>query len=222
MICAKKIYFAYDHEWILENINFTILTNTLNTFIGPNGGGKTTLIKNILGLLKPTKGTIEIEHKSPQKSKKQLGYVPQHILFDPLFPITVEEIVLMGCLKTNSLFKKYTKKDYETTKDALNTVKLTDFATTSFQKLSGGQRQRVLIARALASHPEILILDEPTAHIDIQFQENFFELLNVLKKQMTILMISHHLDDMDAITDQLLYVNKTLEVKYSKTHSLQY
>jgi zinc transport system ATP-binding protein len=213
---AKNLYFSYENTWALENIHFNIYPNTLNTFIGPNGGGKTTLIKLILGLLKPTQGIIKIRTNDTENLSSRFGYVPQHIIFDPLFPITVEEIVLMGRLKPKKFFQKYSPSDYESVKVALKKVQLEDVLKEPFRNLSGGQKQRILIARALASDPIFLILDEPTANIDPIFEIEFLKILNELKHKMTILLISHQLGTIGPITDQILCVNRTLHTHNGK------
>ncbi len=189
-IRIRDLSFAYEQIQVLCNVHLDIWPADSICIVGPNGGGKTTLIKLILGLLSPDQGTIRIFDLKPEEARLRIGYVPQYANYDPHFPISVRDVVLMGRLG-GSLRGKYSRTDRELAHTALETTGLADLAGRSFASISGGQRQRTLIARALASGGEILILDEPTANIDHESEVRFFDLLQELNQHMTILMVTH-------------------------------
>ncbi len=203
---ADGLCFGYGRQLVLEDVSFSIPKGESLCMIGPNGGGKSTLLKLMLGLLEPTRGSLSLFGKPAEEARKQIGYVPQAVRFDPLFPITAIDIVLMGRLDRHR-FGFYSRKCRETALQALAEVGLEEFANRPFSDLSGGQRQRVLIARALACEPELLLLDEPTANIDLSVEEQFIETLALLKEKMTILMVTHDLDLISEIGDSVLCVN---------------
>jgi zinc transport system ATP-binding protein len=189
-IRIRDLSFAYEQIQVLCNVHLDIWPADSICIVGPNGGGKTTLIKLILGLLSPDQGTIRIFDLQPNEARLRIGYVPQYANYDPHFPISIRDVVLMGRLG-GSLRGKYSSTDREMAHAALEKTGLADLAGRSFASISGGQRQRTLIARALASGGEILILDEPTANIDHESEVRFFDLLQELNQHMTILMVTH-------------------------------
>lgn len=198
LINLKHIWAGYNNkEFILEDINLTVKEQDFMGIIGPNGGGKTTLLKVLLGLLKPSKGTVEIMGYAPQKGRKYLGYVPQIFEFDRRFPIKVKDVVKMGRLNRHRIFKRYDQQDQQKVIQSLEEVGILHLQNRLISELSGGQRQRVYLARALASDPQILLLDEPTANVDPQSQKEIYELLKELNQNITIIMISH---DMGAVS----------------------
>ena len=199
--------FRYDERQILSDVNLSIWANDSICIVGPNGGGKTTLIKLIIGLLRPATGTISIYGRPPEEAHQLIGYVPQYAQYDRQFPISVREVVCMGRLG-NSWTGRYSKEDRAKTMEALAEVGLADLAGRSFSDLSGGQRQRVLIARALASGGEILILDEPTANIDREAESHFFDLLRQLNQRMTILMVTHDVGFASSFFSRIACVNR--------------
>ncbi len=203
----QGVSFCYDERQILEDVNLTIWPNDSVCVVGPNGGGKTTLIKLIIGLLTPDTGTITIFGKPPDEAHRLISYVPQFAQYDRQFPISVQEVVCMGRLG-NSFTGRYSQDDKEKTLEALDEVGLTDLIDRSFSALSGGQRQRVLIARALASGGEILILDEPTANIDRESEAQFFDLLRGLNKRMTIMMVTHDVGFASSFFNRIACVNR--------------
>ncbi len=210
-IMIENLSFRYDSRDILSNVALTIYPYDSICIVGPNGGGKTTLVKLMTGLLKPDRGTISIFGQKPEDAKKRIGYVPQYAVYDKQFPISVKEVVCMGRLG-NSMFGRYSKKDWDLTMQALEEVDLRDAANTSFSALSGGQRQRVLIARTLASGGDILILDEPTSNIDQESEKNLFELLEELNKRMTILMVTHDVGFASKFFNRIACVNKQVVI----------
>ena len=190
----SNLCYIHGGKDILHDINLKVYQGDFVSIIGPNGGGKTTLLKLILGLWKPTRGTIRIKNKPPHASNASIGYVPQHVNQNLSFPATTLDVVLMGTYRpSRRVFWGSSKKDRETAMAVLDKLGIADFAHRKIKALSGGQRQRVLIARALVSRPELLVLDEPTASIDTKGQTEFYELLKELNKELTILMVSHDL-----------------------------
>ena len=203
----RDLDFAYNGTPILEQVSLEIMARDYLCIVGPNGGGKTTLLKLILGLLKPNRGEIEVLGHTPEKSRLRIGYVPQYARYDPQFPVTVLDVVLMGRL--DRIFcGPYTKKDKEAALAALAEMGLTDLAGRLFAEISGGQRQRVLIARALAAEGELLILDEPTANIDAASEEHLFEILAKLNERLTVMLVTHDLGFASKFFKSIVCVNR--------------
>lgn len=216
VIVLKDIWVHYNDIPILEEVNLVVKEHDFLAIIGPNGGGKSTLLKVILGLIKPSRGTVRVLGKAPLKSRKFVGYVPQHSFFDINFPISVWEVVLMGRLSHVGLFKKYDDEDKQKAVDALKTVDMLDYKDRLIGNLSGGQRQRVFIARALAADPKLLLLDEPAAGVDIIRQEEFYELLEKLKEKMAIIIVSHDISAVSVHVDKIACLNRKLYYHNSK------
>ncbi len=208
VIKLNKVSFGYGAIPVLIDVNTTIFRNEYIWIVGPNGGGKTTLIKLILGLLKPDEGNISIFGKRPEISRPQIGYMPQVVDLDPQFPVTVKDVVLMGRLGNSGLFGFFDRKDIRAAESALDTVDLLNLKNRPFSSLSGGQQRRLLIARALASEPEILILDEPTANLDVVVEKTIYKLLRDLSEKMTILMVSHNPTFVSEHVQRVLCVNR--------------
>lgn len=209
-IRVENVSFKYKTDTVIQNAHFHIEKGSFTCFVGPNGGGKSTLAKLILGLLKPTEGYISIFGESPVKSRGSVGYVPQYSNFDLDFPINVMDVVLMGRLKNGQLF--YTKSDRQAVLDSLKKVDLEGLEGRHFSELSGGQRQRVLIARAIASNPQVLILDEPTSNIDTVTENKLYDLLFKLNKTRTIILISHDLTFVSENVKKVICVNKEVHI----------
>jgi zinc transport system ATP-binding protein len=191
---------GYEREPVLEDINLSVYEGDFIGLIGPNGGGKTTLIRVLLGLLPPTRGQVRIMGLPVQEGRRMIGYVPQLVEFDREFPISVWDVARMGRLGKRRLLRRYTAQDDEIVTRALRQVELHDLRQQPIGELSGGQRQRAYIARALATQPEILLLDEPTSSVDPQVSSSIYELLRRLNEHVTILLISH---DMSAISSHV-------------------
>jgi zinc transport system ATP-binding protein len=189
----KNVSFTYNGQPVLQDVNLDIRQGDFIAMIGPNGGGKTTLLKLILGLLKPNTGTIRVLGKATRKASHNIGYVPQNVNINRSFPITAMDVVLMGKLEPKRRWKQTTAQDRRDVMAALNRMEMAPFANRKIAELSGGQRQRIFIARALVTQPEILLLDEPTASIDTKGQTDFFKLLKELNRDLTILVVSHDL-----------------------------
>ncbi len=207
-ICTlKDVSFSYHKKEVLLDVNIAITKGEFISMVGPNGGGKTTLIKLILGLEKPSKGEILLFGEKPEKTRFKVGYMPQHTDFNPSFPITVEEVVRMGTINANENIN-----EKNTVLAAMNEMEVQHLAQKRFTELSGGQRQRVLIARALCANPEFLILDEPTAHVDPALSEKLFDKLQKLNERMTILIVSHDLGFVSQRVKSVICVNKKVAV----------
>lgn len=203
---VKNLFFKYDKEYILEDINLKIFENEYIAIIGPNGGGKTTFLKLLLGLLIPTKGSIKVYDKPPSRYKTSIGYLPQRVNFNLDMPISVKDIVLQGRLSSKKLF--YEKEDYKKCDQILEKLDLKDLKERKISQLSGGQRQKILLARALVSEPKILILDEPTASIDIKGQKEIYKILKEL--ELTKIVVSHDIKILFEGVDRVAYINRKL------------
>ena len=207
---VSNLSFKYDKESVLEDINFQLYRGDFFTITGPNGGGKSTLIKLILELLPLQKG--KIDKSDTIKDSIEIGYVPQNTNINLEFPISVLDVVMMGNGKKHNPIKSFFKIGYsqmeiECAKGSLARVGMQEFLHSKISNLSGGQRQRVMIARAICSHPHLLILDEPTSSIDMQGQREIYKLLKELNKDITILVVTHDLTVISHYANRVLYVN---------------
>ncbi len=216
VVRLEDVWVQYNGVPILEGINLAIEQDDFLGIIGPNGGGKTTLLKIILGLISPSRGKVSVLGKPPEKSRSKIGYVPQHNLFDRDFPINVWDVVLMGRYGKSGLFRRYSSEDRRATQDALQTVGMLDHKDRQMGKLSGGELQRIFIARALVAEPRLLLLDEPTASVDPAMQTEFYELLEKLKRQMAIVLVSHDISAVSIYVDKLACLNRQLHYHGSK------
>ncbi len=192
-VVIEELSHGYDGHLVLEDVDLTIDRLDFVSIVGPNGGGKTTLLKLVLGLLRPTAGTVRVFGLTPEKARPRIGYLPQHAHLDPQFPVGVMDVVLMGRLGRGRSFGPYSGRDKHEARKALESVALSDKLREPFSNLSGGQRQRALIARALACQPDMLLLDEPTSNLDLVMEGELYELLSELNRDLTILMVSHDL-----------------------------
>ncbi|MBL1218578.1 MAG: ABC transporter ATP-binding protein [Planctomycetes bacterium] len=195
---------------VLEDVSLTVCTNDFLGLIGPNGGGKTTLLKIMLGFLKPQKGAVRILGKPPAQVRPQIGYVPQYARIDCEAPATVLDIVLMGRLARSRWGFGYSTQDVEAARAALEKTNTQDLADRGIGTLSGGQRQRVLIARALASDTRILLLDEPTAGVDAHMEQGLLDLLYTLNEQIPIVLVSHDIGFVSSYTQRVACLSRTL------------
>lgn len=216
-ICIEvnNVSFGYNNHLILDNISFAIKNGEYLGIIGPNGGGKTTLIKIILGLLKPSGGSLKIFGTDSEifKERALIGYVPQRVsqnIFQ--FPATVEEVVKSGRTARVGILKKFGKKDLDAVKKSMEVAGVAKYKKSLLSDLSGGERQRVFIARALAGEPKILILDEPSVGVDLPAQEKFYTFIKKLNQnyKLTIIFVSHDIDVVANEVKSLLCLNKNL------------
>lgn len=200
----RGVSFSYGKLPVLRNISFHVHEKTVTALTGKNGAGKTTILKLILGLEKPAAGEITLFGKPAGQQRHRIGYVPQQANFDPAFPVPVREVVRMGRVRPFS--RKFTQEDFAAVQDALRQTETESLAGRPYSALSGGQRRRVLVARALASGPEMLILDEPTANMDEDSENRLSSVLASLKGKTTILLVTHDSDFVSALTDEVLCI----------------
>ncbi|HEY66832.1 MAG: ABC transporter [Chloroflexi bacterium] len=216
VIHLEDVWVRYDEQVVLEEVNLSVEAHDFLGIIGPNGGGKTTLLKVILGLVKPSRGKVTVLGGSPEESRRFVGYVPQYTRFDREFPVSVWDVALMGRLGQRGRFRKYTAEDKRIAAEALERVEMLDLKGRQIGKLSGGQIQRVLIARALATEPTILLLDEPTASLDTQIEVDLYELLRRLNEEVTIILVSHDIGVISAYVKKIACLNRRLIYHASK------
>jgi zinc transport system ATP-binding protein len=209
-ISLKDVYVNYEGITVLEDINLEVAPKEYLGIIGPNGGGKTTLLKTLLGLVRPALGKVLIFGKPPSQAHSYIGYVPQYTTFDREFPINVWDVVLMGRLGKISLIRSYSSKDNEIAEQALERVGMEDFKKRQIGRLSGGQLQKVLIARALTSQPKILLLDEPTSSIDVESETGLYGILGELNESMTIVLVSHDIGAISQRVKSIACLNRKL------------
>ena len=210
----SDVSFSYANVPVLEEASFHIHHGEFVALVGPNGSGKTTILKLVLGLNFPTSGTIRLFGTTAKTGRERIGYVPQHADYDPTFPISVEEVVRMGRLKP---FKRtYSNEDKTAVAKALETMELSDLAQRPYHALSGGQRRRVLVARALSAAPEMLVLDEPTSNMDAESEKRLFKALGSLKGNTTILIVTHDTGFVSSLTDRVLCVGNVVPSKIGR------
>ena len=207
---VKNLSFAYDANVILENISFSIQEKDFLAIIGPSGGGKTTLLKILLGLLAPTQGLVRIFGSAPNHAKNSIGYVGQNPNINLDFPISVHDVVKMGRLGHQKFFGRSSKEDQSVVQKALISMEVWPLRQKRMGLLSIGQRQRIFIARALATEPSILILDEPTTSIDTEGQTLLYELLKKLNQKITIIIASHDVSAVSHYVTCVACVNRNL------------
>jgi zinc transport system ATP-binding protein len=215
VIELRDVSFAYNGVPAVEGVQLTIREHESVCMVGPNGGGKTTLVKLILGLLEPQRGEVRVFGRPPRAVRLRMGYMPQHVQHDPQFPATVMDIVLMGRLGGPGLRGRlgwYSRQDRRAALDTLGQLDMEGLARRPLASLSGGQRQRVLIARALCSQPDLLLLDEPTSNIDTLVEARLFELLREINRRMTIVLVSHDLGFVANIAENVVCVNRRVVV----------
>ncbi len=210
IISLEDVSFSYDAPSVLNDIHLEVPVGEFLGVVGPNAGGKSTLLKLILGLLEPDSGRVRVMGRRPADSRCQIGYVPQHPAFSRDFPVTVEDTVLMGRLGDTRLFGGYRRQDREIARHVMVETEVVALAGRQLRTLSGGQLQRVLVARALACQPRILILDEPTANIDMRLETDIFDLLKQMNERMTIIVVSHDVGFVSRYVDRVACLNRTL------------
>ncbi len=216
IIRFEIVTYYHGRQPVLEDITLTVAAGDFVAVVGPNGGGKTTFLELILGLLQPTRGQVRVFGQPPDKASRRIGYMPQNAHLDPQFPVSVMEVTLMGRLGSG-LLGRYRRQDRKIARSSLEKTGVGHLADRNFSELSGGQRQRVLIARALCTDPELLLLDEPTANVDPGVEEALFEVLRELNRQMTILIVSHDMGFVSRQVKSVFCVNRTLVVHPTST-----
>lgn len=207
----RNITAGYDRQTVLNQVNLKINDGDFIGIIGPNGGGKTTLLKVILGLLKPYSGEVVY----PASKQNLFGYLPQNNRFDQRFPINVTEVVLSGLMSGKGLYRSYTHEDRHKVWELLNKYGIGEYKKSPIGELSGGQMQRVFLCRAIVSSPRILILDEPTTYVDSNFEKEFYPILEELNKSLSIVMVSHDLGTICSYVKTIACVNRELHYHHS-------
>ncbi|WP_456379894.1 metal ABC transporter ATP-binding protein [Thiolapillus sp.] len=206
----QELSFSYGKAPVLDHVSLEVPEREFLGIVGPNAGGKSTLLKIILGLLKPRHGKVRVLGTTPIRAQRNLGYVPQYPEFARDFPVTVEQVVLMGRLGQGRTIGGYSRKDRQISQRVMEETEILDLAQRRIGQLSGGQLQRTLVARALACEPRILLLDEPTANIDMRVENELFDLLKTLNQRMTILVVSHDIAFISGYVHRVACLNRTL------------
>ncbi len=212
VVVLEDLYFSYGRHDVLEGVNLTVNRQDFVSIVGPNGGGKTTLLRLMLGLLHPTRGGVRILGMPPEEARPRTGYMPQHAILDPQFPVSVTDVVLMARLGHGRSFGSYSGMDREACEEALAKLQVADLRHEHFSSLSGGQRQRVLIARALASKPDLLLLDEPTAGLDLTVETELYDVLKTIMEDLTVVMVSHDLGFVSRLVNKVVCVKRKVAV----------
>jgi zinc transport system ATP-binding protein len=210
LIEIENVSAAYDGKIVLHDISFTLYEHDFLGIVGPNGGGKTTLLKVILGLLPPVAGHIYFYRKGKPATSLKMGYLPQMNQLDRKFPISVREVIASGLMSEKLLFRTFRTGQNRQIDQALEQMGLQELSLRPIGELSGGQLQRALLGRAIVSRPQVLILDEPGSYVDKQFESRFYPLLKEINKESTIILVSHDIRAVASLTQNTVYVSRTL------------
>ena len=210
IIQISELYAAYDEKTVLRNVNLSVYERDFLGIIGPNGGGKTTLIKSILGLHQPQKGKICFYKEGKEVPEINMGYLPQYNNIDKKFPISVYEVILSGLSKQKSIFRRYSNEQHELVRQMIVRMGLEGMDKRAIGELSGGQLQRALLGRALVSNPEVIILDEPNTYIDKRFEAKLYSLLEDINKERAIILVSHDIGTVLKNVKTIACVNETV------------
>ncbi len=197
---------------VLDGVTFSVEEGDFLGIVGPNGGGKTTLLRVMLGIQKHDCGKVSVFGKPPGHSPEKIGYVPQRLFFDRSFPMSVRELVLMGRLPKKSLFERYNAVDRACADEAIHLTGLERLMERRIGDLSGGELQRVLVARALAGKPELLLLDEPTSSIDPEMKTTIYDLMIRLRGSLTMVLVSHDTETIRHYVTKMVNLNVTLNL----------
>jgi zinc transport system ATP-binding protein len=211
-----NVWAHYDGTLALEDVNLSVLRGDFLGIIGPNGGGKSTLLKVILGLVTPSRGKVLVDNAPPSKNRRTAGYVPQMRNYDWAFPISVWEVVSMGRYSKHGILRYFNKDDSAAVERALDKVGMLPFKHRQVGALSGGQQQRAFIARALVGAPKLMLLDEAMSGVDATTRTEFYEMLNELRKDTTIIIVSHDMSVVSAYADKIACLNRRLYYHGSK------
>ncbi len=206
----KNVSAGYEDEIILRDIDLTVNENDFIGIIGPNGGGKTTLLKVILGLIRPCQGTVNFFEGNQVKSETSIGYLPQINQIDRQFPITVINVVLSGLMSKEGIFGRYSGNQKKLAEELLGRLGILNLKKKNIGELSGGQLQRVYLCRAIISSPRLLMLDEPSTFVDTKFETDFFGTLKQLNKEMAIIVVSHDVGTISWYVKTIACVNRNL------------
>ncbi|MBQ8098925.1 MAG: ABC transporter ATP-binding protein [Bacteroidaceae bacterium] len=207
LVEIKNVSAHYGKKQVLTGVSFNVEERDFLGIIGPNGGGKTTLVKILLGLVKPSEGTVTFFHEGKPSSRPRIGYLPQYLSFDHKFPVTVTDVVLSGLLGQRNLFRRFTEDEHKQAHQIISQLELQEFAQAPISQLSGGQRQRVLLGRTLICQPKLIILDEPSTYIDHQHQSELYAILNEINRQCAIILVSHDIGTVLQNVSNIVCVN---------------
>lgn len=210
IIQISDLYAAYEEKTVLSHVDLTVYERDFLGIIGPNGGGKTTLIKSILGLHQPQKGKIHFYKNGKEVPEINMGYLPQYNHIDKKFPISVYEVILSGLSKQKSIFQRYSNEQHELVRQMIIQMGLEGMDKRAIGELSGGQLQRALLGRALVSNPEVIILDEPNTYIDKRFEAKLYSLLEEINKERAIILVSHDIGTILKNVKTIACVNETV------------
>jgi len=215
IVRVRGVQLYRDRQEVLRNVNLEVEKGEILGIVGPNGGGKTSLLRLILGLDKPSSGGVDLFGQSVSRFREwhRVGYIPQHaVAFDPNFPATVRETVLLGRVASRGAFRWFRKEDLDVARSAIELCGLSGLENRRVGALSGGEKQRVFIAKAIASRPDLLVMDEPTAGVDPESERRFYDLLGRLKDELglTVIFVSHDLGVVSARVDRVACLNRTL------------
>ena len=212
IIEIKNIWANYGKRDVLQNVSLTIEEHDFLGNIGPNGGGKTTLMKVLLGLLEPETETIKFFQDGHPVDKMTIGYLPQFSQIDKKFPISVKEVILSGLAHKKSFFSKYNSEDFQRVGEIINQLGLDEIKDCQIGQLSGGQLQRVLLGRAIVAHPQLLILDEPNTYLDREGEERLYDSLEQINRESAIILVSHDLSSIEHYAKRIALVDTSLEM----------
>ena len=210
IIQISDLYAAYEEKTVLSHVDLTVYERDFLGIIGPNGGGKTTLIKSILGLHQPQKGKIHFYKNGKEVPEINMGYLPQYNNIDKKFPISVYEVILSGLSKQKTIFQRYSNEQHELVRQMIIQMGLEGMDKRAIGELSGGQLQRALLGRALVSNPEVIILDEPNTYIDKRFEAKLYSLLEEINKERAIILVSHDIGTILKNVKTIACVNETV------------
>ena len=210
LIDIKHVTASYGTKTVLRDISLNIWENDFLGIIGPNGGGKTTLLKVILGLLSPVSGNIRFFKGEKEVSSLKIGYLPQMNNIDKKFPISVREVIASGLAAEKPRFKSYTPSQQQRVEEVLHQMGLEELSKRAIGELSGGQLQRVLLGRSIVAKPEVLILDEPNSYVDKRFESRFYQLLEEINKESAIILVSHDIGTILSMVKNIACVNESL------------
>ncbi len=211
LIEIQNLFVGYENKPnVLKNVNLTVYDDDFLGIIGPNGGGKTTLVKAILGLIKPTEGTITFFENGEKVNSLNIGYLPQVNQIDKKFPITVFDVILSGLTPKGKIFKRYSPEDKQKVRHVAEQMGVGNLLSRPIGELSGGQLQRVLLGRAIVDNPKLIILDEPNSYVDKLFETNFYRLLADINKKIAVILVSHDIGTIISMVKNIACVNGDL------------
>ena len=213
IIRLEHIFAAYERKAVLEDVCLNVYERDFLGIIGPNGGGKTTLVKLVLGLLRPVSGSIRFYQEGKEMPEISMGYLPQYTTIDKKFPISVYDVVLSGLNKQKSLFRSFTPAQHGQVRKVIARMGLEGLERRAIGQLSGGQLQRALLGRALVSNPQVIILDEPNTYIDKRFEARLYELLEEINRECAIILVSHDIGAVLKQAKSIAFVNHRLDYR---------